>query len=85
LAWYPERGIEPEVDFIITTGVHRMPVEVRYQRTVDGFRDTKGIRAFLEKTVYNAPFGILVTLTDEVKVDDPRIVTLPLSSLLLMR
>jgi predicted AAA+ superfamily ATPase len=85
LAWFPERGEEPEVDFVLTVGEHRIPLEVKYRLQIDGHRDTLGLRAFLEKTVYNAPFGILVTLTDEVTVHDPRIITLSLSSLLLMR
>ena len=85
LAWFPERGPEPEVDFAITVGEHRIPVEIKYRHKIDPHRDTLGLRAFLEKTVYNAPFAILVTLTDDVAVSDPRIVTLPLSSLLLMR
>ncbi len=85
VAWFPERGIEPEVDFVITVGEHRIPLEVKYRQRIDEQRDTLGLRAFIEKTVYNAPFGILVTLSDDAKVADPRIVTLPLSSLLLMR
>ncbi len=85
LAWFPERGAEPEVDFVITVGEYRIPLEVKYRQRIDPHGDTLGLRAFLEKTVYNAPFGILVTLTDDVVVTDPRIVALPLSSLLLMR
>ena len=85
LAWFPERGAEREVDFVITVGEYRIPMEIKYRRHIDGHRDTLGIRSFLEKTVYNAPFGLLVTLTDDVAITDPRIVTLPLSSLLLMR
>lgn len=85
VAWFPERGIEPEVDFVITVGDHRIPLEVKYRQRIDQQRDTLGLRAFIEKTVYNAPFGVLVTLSDDAKVPDPRIVTLPLSSLLLMR
>jgi predicted AAA+ superfamily ATPase len=85
LAWFPERGAEPEVDLVLTIGEQRIPIEVKYQQHVDGQRDTLGLRAFIEKSVYNAPFGVLVTLSDEVRVLDPRIVTLPLSSLLLMR
>ncbi len=84
LAWFPERGVEPEVDFVITVGEHRIPLEIKYRQRIE-HRDTLGLRAFVEKTVYNAPFGILVTLTDDVSVADPRILTLPLSSLLLMR
>ncbi|MCI0698499.1 AAA family ATPase [candidate division KSB1 bacterium] len=86
IAWHPHRSsVEPEVDFILTVGEHRIPLEVKYRQQIDWLRDTKGMRFFLEKAVYNAPFGILVTLTDDVTVLDPRIVTLPLSSLLLMR
>jgi predicted AAA+ superfamily ATPase len=85
LAWFPERGAEPEVDFVLTVGEHRIPLEVKYRLRIDEHRDTLGLRAFLEKTVYNAPFGILITLADNVIVHDPRIITLPLSSLLLMR
>jgi predicted AAA+ superfamily ATPase len=85
LAWFPARGIEPEVDFIITIGEHRIPIEVKHRQRIDEHRDTLGLRAFLEKTVYHAPFGILVTLLDDVPIADPRIIALPLSSLLLMR
>jgi predicted AAA+ superfamily ATPase len=85
IAWFPEREVEPEVDFVITVGEHRIPLEIKYRHKIDGHRDTLGLRAFIEKTVYNAPFGILITLFDDVKILDPRIVALPLSSLLLMR
>ncbi|MFQ5677161.1 MAG: ATP-binding protein [bacterium] len=85
VAWFPERGSEPEIDFVITVGEYRIPLEVKYRHRIDEQRDTLGLRAFIEKTVYNAPYGILVTLTDDVSISDPRIVALPLSSLLLMR
>jgi predicted AAA+ superfamily ATPase len=85
VAHFPERGAEPEVDFVLTIGEKRIPVEVKYRGRIDPHRDTIGIRAFMEKTVYNAPFGILVTMSDDVVVDDPRIVAVPLRSLLLMR
>lgn len=81
---FPERGAEPEVDFVLTVGDQRIPVEVKYRRRID-HADTRGLRAFLEKPHYNAPFGLLVTLDDEAGTDDPRIVSLPLSSLLLLR
>lgn len=85
LAWFPKRALEPEVDFVISVGEYRIPLEVKYRQRVDGYHDTIGLRAFLEKTAYNAPFGLLVTLDDEVQIDDRRIVALPLSSLLLLR
>jgi len=85
LAHFPERGAEPEIDFILTIGEQRIPMEVKYRQRIDAHRDTLGVRAFLEKTVYNAPFGILVTMHDGVRVSDPRIVCVSLRSLLLLR
>ncbi|MGQ0663068.1 MAG: ATP-binding protein [Pseudomonadota bacterium] len=85
LAHFPERAAEPEVDFVLTIGERRIPMEVKYRERIDPLRDTLGLRAFLEKSVYNAPFGILVTKRDEVSVPDPRIVCVSVPSLLLMR
>jgi len=85
LAWFPERGAEPEVDFVVTVGEHRIPIEVKYRFRIDPHRDTLGLRAFIEKTVYNAPFGLLITLTDDVQIEDRRIIPMPLSTLLLLR
>jgi len=84
VAYFPERSAEPEVDYVLTVGEQRIPVEVKYRRRVD-HADTRGLRAFIEKAHYNAPFGLLVTLNDEPTNDDPRIVSMPLSTLLLMR
>lgn len=85
VAHFPERGAEPEVDFVLTVGTRRIPVEVKYRRRIDPHDDTRGLRAFLEKTVYNAPLGLLVTLEDNITVHDPRIVPISLSSLLWLR
>lgn len=84
VAYFPETGAEPEVDFVLTIGEQRIPVEVKYRRRID-HSDTRGLRAFIEKSHYHAPFGLLVTLDDEPGSDDPRIVSLPLPSLLLLR
>ena len=83
VAHFPERGAEPEVDFVLTVGEQRIPIEVKYSRVIR-YEDTRGLRSFIEKAHYNAPFGILVTQLDDVTIDDPRIVALPLSSLLLL-
>lgn len=85
LAHFPKRPTEPEVDFILTIGERRIPVEVKYRRAIDPNRDTLGLRAFIEKTHYNAPFGVLVTMSEQARVLDPRIVPVSLRSLLLMR
>jgi predicted AAA+ superfamily ATPase len=84
VAHFPERAAEPEVDFILTVGEQRIPLELKYRNQI-GFDDTRGLRSFIERSAYNAPFGVLVTLNDDAPVDDPRIVTLPLSTLLLLR
>lgn len=81
---FPERGAEPEVDYILTIGDQRIPVEIKFRQRID-YGDTRGLRAFVEKAVYNAPFGVLVTRSDEYVSDDPRIVAVSLPSLLLMR
>jgi predicted AAA+ superfamily ATPase len=85
VAHLPERGGEPEVDFVLTIGEKRIPVEVKYRRVIDPLRDTFGLRAFLEKSVNNAPFGLLITRSDAPTVPDPRIVTVPLAALLIVR
>ena len=84
VAHSPERPAEPEVDFVLTVGEQRIPIEVKYRKRID-FKDTVGLRSFVEKPHYNAPFGVLVTLLDEPASDDPRIVSIPLSTLLLLR
>jgi len=82
---YPVRGAsDPEIDFILTIGAMRIPLEVKYRRTIDTHRDTSGLRAFMKRPIYNAAFGILVTMLDDIEIPDPRIVALPLSSLLLI-
>lgn len=85
LAHFPKRPTEPEVDFVMTIGEKRIPIEVKYRRRVDPHRDTLGLRSFLEKTHYNAPFGVLVCMEENVQIPDPRIIPLSLRSLLLMR
>ncbi|MBU4582288.1 MAG: AAA family ATPase, partial [Proteobacteria bacterium] len=85
VAYFPERGAEPEVDFVLTVGIRRIPVEVKYRRRIDPHDDTRGLRAFLEKTVYNAPLGLLVTLNDDVQIPDPRIIPISLSNLLWLK
>ena len=84
VAYFPERGNEPEVDFILTVGEQRIPVEMKYRYHIH-HQDTRGLRSFIEKSHYNAPFGLLVTLLEEPATDDPRIISMPLSTLLMMR
>lgn len=85
VAHVPAHLDEPEVDFVLMVGDVRIPLDVKYQRRIDPFRDTEGLRSFIEKTINRAPFGLLVTQTDIEPLDDPRIVALPLATLMLAR
>lgn len=84
IAHLPERANEPEIDFVLTIGTRRIPLEVKYQRRVDPVRDVAGLKRFINKSVNNAPFGILIT-RDINRDDDPDIVSMPLSTLMLLR
>lgn len=85
LAHLPERGDDPEVDFVLSVGDRRVPLEVKYQARIDPQRDTVGLRRFVEREVNRAPFGVLVTRDDAPLDLPPHIVSLPLSSLMLLR
>ena len=81
----PERNDQPEVDFVLTVGDNRIPIEIKHRRTIHKGRDTAGLRSFVENSRGHAPFGVLVTRDDDFQSEDPRIIALPLSSLLLLR
>jgi len=86
VAHFPERGKkEPEVDFVLTIGERRIPVEVKYRRELDPGQDTSGLVSFIEKEGNNASFGLLITRADTPAVADPRVITLPLPALLILR
>jgi predicted AAA+ superfamily ATPase len=85
VAYLPSRRDQPEIDFVITVGTRRVPIEVKYQKRIDPMRDTEALRTFIETAVNNAPFGVLVTQTDGSHDIDARIVSVPLSSLMLLR
>lgn len=82
---FPARTLEPEVDFVITAGDMRIPVEIKYRKRLDPIDDTEGLKRFMEKSGNRSSFGLLVTREDGEPDPDPRIVRLPASSLMLMR
>jgi hypothetical protein len=49
------------VDFVLTIGERRIPLEVKYRRRLYP-QDAQGLLSFVERSHYNVPFGILVTL-----------------------
>lgn len=85
LNYSPERKDQRELDFVMTIGTKRIPIEVKYQRSPDPVRDTQGLRSFIDKAVNNAPFGILVTQRDTDVDFGPGVLALPLSTLMLLR
>ncbi|QLQ07495.1 MAG: hypothetical protein HZY76_16740 [Anaerolineae bacterium] len=58
---------------------------MKYRRRIDPHEDTCGLRAFLEKTACNAPFGLLVTRQDDVQIAGPWVIPIARSSFLWLR
>jgi len=85
LAHLPARDQMPEVDFVLTFGTRRIPLEVKYQRRIDPLRHTESLRTFIENATMNAPFGLLVTQTPLDQPIDPRVIPVPLPLLLALR
>ncbi len=82
VAWFPERPTEPEVDFVVTLGSKRLPIEVKYQKSV-GPGDLKGLTAFCGKGHYEADFGLVITPAQTGDVGDLAI-AIPASHFLLV-
>lgn len=83
--YLPTRAGDPEVDFILTAGDHRVPVEIKYQKRIDPARDVVGLQSFMARKVNRAPVGILVMRDDAELKLPPGIVAVPLKTLLLAR
>ena len=69
---------------MLEVGDQQIPVQVQYRRGIDPVGDTRGIRAVVEKPAKRAPFGLLITREDGPAIDDPRIVSMPLSTFMLL-
>lgn len=84
MAHYPARSGDPEVDFVLTVGDQRIPVEIKYRNQVEP-KDTVGLVSFIDKPANRAEFGLLIVRGDDAEVDDERIVPMSLSSLMMLR
>jgi predicted AAA+ superfamily ATPase len=84
VSWFPERNGEPEVDFVLTLGLQRIPIEVKYCRSRPDAGDLAGLRSFCSQAKYNAPFGLLITRELSGAIDG-NIVALPAYALLSVR
>ena len=84
LSWFPARTDEPEVDYVVTIGTNRIPVEIKYRRNDPTIADCAGIEAFCKRAAYSATFGLVITQGAEGKVGDYTI-AIPASTLLMLR
>jgi predicted AAA+ superfamily ATPase len=83
LSHLPGKGNEPEVDFVITIGDHRIPIEVKYRNTIKN-EHYKGLQCFIDKPINRAPFGLLITKNETASFDE-RVIAIPLKHLLILR
>ena len=84
VSWFPLRNHEPEVDFVLTLGLQRIPIEVKYCRSRPDAGGLAGLRSFCSQAKYNAPFGLLITQELSGAMGD-NIVALPAYALLSVR
>jgi hypothetical protein len=86
-AYLPAKKDQPEIDFIVTIGAKRIPIEVKYQQPIRLPEAIHGLRTFMNKAVNNAPFGLLIT-RDEIEQEqlaEEGIVALSLATFMLLR
>ena len=84
VAHVPPGGSEPEIDFVITIGDMRIPVEVKYQSRIDPVRDVAGMMKFLDQKANNAAFGLFIT-QEECDFGELPIIAVPLKHLLMVK
>lgn len=84
VSWFPERSHEPEIDFVLTLGLQRIPIEVKYRCGRPGPNDWAGLASFCNQPKYNSPFGLLIT-QELSGLLDTNIVALPAFALLSVR
>lgn len=83
ISWFPRRAGEPELDFVLTVGLKRIPVEVKYCRCRHA-GDSAGIRWFCDQGKYNASFGLLVTQELSGPLNE-KVIALPAYAMLSVR
>ncbi|MGQ9574434.1 MAG: hypothetical protein ACUVUC_03885 [Thermoguttaceae bacterium] len=70
VAWLPPRRQDPEVDFVVTVGLQRIPIEIAYGRAPPKRRDYAGIEQFCRQNKYQGPFGLLLTQRTRGRLSD---------------
>ena len=82
VSWLPSNSSEDEIDFVLTIGLKRIPVEVKYRRHLRD-ADSAAVRSFISQPKYNAPFGIVVTR--ELASEKDNVFSVPMHALLGLR
>ncbi len=82
VSWLPSNSSENEIDFVLTIGLKRIPVEVKYRRHLRD-ADSAAVRSFISQKKYDAPFGILVTREESGENDN--VFRVPMHALLGLR
>lgn len=84
VSWFPERAGEPEVDFVLTLGMRRLPIEVKYCRGNPSRNDLAGLASFCRQPKYNAKFGLLITQELAGPIDES-VIAVPAYAILAVR
>lgn len=84
ISWFPTRSHEPEIDYVITIGTNRIPIEIKYRRGKPKLSDAAGIEAFCGKPAYSANFGLMVTQDEEGPIGKNAL-AIPLATFLMLR
>lgn len=84
VACLPPRNDDPEIDFVLTIGEQRIPIEVKYQRKKPRAQDCAGIDWFCDNAHFNAPFGLVLTQEAMGSIGKYAI-AMPASTFLLLR
>lgn len=82
VSWLPGNSNEGEIDFVLTIGLKRIPVEVKYRRQLKS-EDFSAVRSFISQKKYNAPFGIVVTREEAAEKEN--VFCIPMHALLGLR
>lgn len=85
LTHLPPKTAVPEIDYILTVGDQRIPVEVKYRSGAAVGNDSAALSWFTGNPINKAPFGLLITRDEGVVSTDPAIIPVSLRSLLLIR
>jgi predicted AAA+ superfamily ATPase len=84
VAHVPGKTDVDEIDYVLTVGDHRIPVEVKYRRRLSG-KDFAGLAGFLDQRANSAPLGLMVTRDFGYQSLDPRVICVPLQAMLMIR